>query len=83
MADSNIIKLRSHDEQAAIQVLQETLDLAKNDGIEQIVVVGCMSGGEELFRNSSFSDLWRMLGALEYAKAGVLKSIGVLSSKDD
>lgn len=61
-------------DQEIIDLLSEWLDMARRGEITDIVVVGAIKtpGHEpEYMRANNFTDRWRILGALEYAKASV------------
>ena len=68
-----IAKLQKPVCQETVDILSECLEMAKRGEFTDVVVVGNINTSDELgfYRAAKFEDRWRLLGALEYAKAGV------------
>ena len=66
-------------DQDIINRLQDYLALAHRGEIANLVVIGNMKRDNEpgfYTYSADFGDAWRILGALEYAKWGVLRAMG-------
>ncbi|MAM60859.1 hypothetical protein [Maritimibacter sp. UBA3975] len=69
----NIVPIDKDVDADTVDLIETVLAMAKRGELRDVVVVGAVNDedGTGFYRAASFSDRWRILGALEYAKEGV------------
>lgn len=65
------LDINAHKEELA----SELLNLVRDGRVRELVIVANLDDDRAFFRAAEFTNAWHLLGALEYAKAGVLGGI--------
>lgn len=61
--------------QGAIEILEYALEMAREGKLQEMVIVANIVDDGHFWRATDYADAWRILGALEMAKAFVNKTV--------